>query len=870
MKKENQQAIKVGYGMAKDASSVSCGIKAARQAVLSIHVHAISAVLVFASVVYNLDEVLQGIHSVVGDVPVFGATTAGEICDTIYQGTVSVVVLASPYLRVHCGVGTNVSNDWRRALNEAIDSPKVWPFFYDSQYKERIRRQGSDYFVMLSAPGITRSTRYHGFEILEALKEKAGGEFLVMGGGATDVCLEENHVLFNQQAYSDSILLVVFETELQFGISLSHGFQPADKRAIVTAVEGDEVLTIDGVTAVDVYSWLIDIPKEEMTGIHPAHAHENGVTIGISDPMGQHSVNLVDSITSRGGIRLSRPVSEGTVLTRMNPIKASLVQAGAEGIRKAAIRGDITEIALCLLCYCSFRPKILGNLIEQEFAGMREVLAGKPLVGFCCCGEIGVADDGVSRFNTSSIACLVLGGQLSRNARITIKYNEVLEKMEVQSNILARTNKELLTEIVERKKIEAALRSEISEKAKLEAALRESEKKLKDFAQAVPDISVIIDEDGRYIEVFDSGYQLLKRPKEELNGYTLHQRFPAETAEAILRQIRQTISSGMSQCFIHKVAVGEEQRFFEGRTAPMSYLTDGKKTVAAVAIDVTERYKAERMIEFAYELRRKSDFINDIITGNIKVDEKASDTAQTFGLDFSRPLFCCLLTVNKPAHSTAEISSTTNNQILKNNIIELLSRDSGYLVWDCREGIGVLCQTRESDDAWGNSMQFAFRLQEKITCYDSDFTVRIGVSNMYSGTDSINKGYQQAWSAIVAMRCQREGNKVINHFRDIGIAQLLANMDGKKQVMEYIHEKLGKLIDYDRKKGTQLLLTLEEILQSNNLKESAGKMYVHYKTMFFRKQRIEKILGVSIDEYETKLALAAAVKLYKLSDDFDK
>jgi PAS domain S-box-containing protein len=853
VQKAKQPIIEVGYGIAKGDVSFSVGVAAARQALSSIRVHTVAAVLVFVAAVYNPEEVLQGVYEVVGEAPVFGATTAGEIFGVINRGSVCVTILASPYLRVYCGVGVKVSADWRRALDEALDTPVVRPFFYDLEYREQIRRKGRDCFVMLFTPGITNHGSYHGFEILEALKEKSGGAFTVVGGGASDDFLEQNQVLLGQQAYPDSVLVAMFETELQFGLSLTHGFRSTDARAIVTAVKDEEVLTLDGEVAADAYSRLVGVPKTEMGGIHPAHV--GGATFGISDTLGQHTVNLVDSITPRGGIILSRPVSVGTALTRMEPARDSLVQAGAEGIRSAVIRGGIRDIALCLICYCSFRPRLLGEFTEQEFAGMREVLAGKPLVGFCCCGEIGVAADSVSRFNTSSIACLVLGGQLSRIARITIESNGLLAKLEAQSNVLARINEDLLKEIAERKKIEAAL--------------RESETKLKDFAHAAPDISMIIDEDGCYVEVFESGYQHLNRPKEELNGCTLRQRFPAKCADLILRQIRQTIASGTPQCQIYEIEIDGEQRFFEGRTAPMSFTVNGKRMVAAVALNVTERRKTERMLEFAYELRRKSDFLNNIINGNTKVDGRMIATVKTFGIDFSLPLSCCLLTVDKLVQAAAESGEATADIQMLDQIIELLSRDSDYLVWDCRDRIGVLCQTKDMDCDWKRSRQFALQLQSKITNYDPGLAIKIGVSNSHIGPDSISEAYRQAWSALVAARCRNDADQIISHFYEIGIAQLLVELGGKKSTNVFINEKLGKIFEYDRKKGTNLFDTLEEVLQSSSLREAAQKMFIHYKTMAFRKQRIETILGVSIDDFETKLSLAAAVKLYRLSGSKD-
>ena len=103
--------IEVGYGLGKGDNAFAVGMEAARQAVTGTEKHPLSTVLVFASACYDLEELLGGIHSVVGDATVLGATTAGEICDGSQQSSVVVAALASPHLNVRVGLGTGVSRD---------------------------------------------------------------------------------------------------------------------------------------------------------------------------------------------------------------------------------------------------------------------------------------------------------------------------------------------------------------------------------------------------------------------------------------------------------------------------------------------------------------------------------------------------------------------------------------------------------------------------------------------------------------------------------------------------------------------------------------------------------------------------------------
>jgi len=316
---------------------------------------------------------------------------------------------------------------------------------------------------------------------------------------------------------------------------------------------------------------------------------------------------------------------------------------------------------------------------------------------------------------------------------------------------------------------------------------------------------------------------------------------------------------------VHEFELDGENRIFEMRMAPMKYLFNGKKTVAAVGIDITDQIKSKRLLKLTYELRRRSDFLNDIITGNIVVDKNALANAKEFGIDLTAPLFCCILVVEKSTALIPETgSSDADTHSLKNNIVDLLATNPDYLVWDCREGIAILCQAENIDNNSEDSVTFASCLKEKIRSIYPALKIMIGISNRRAGLDSVAHCYRQARIAVVAARCQDKTNETILHFCKLGVFQLLADLGGQKQAVEFVRDKLGKLIDYDNKKGMSLMATLEELLQSPSLKEAASKMFLHYKTVVFRKKRIEEILGVSLEHFETRVTLSTAIKLLKL------
>ena len=127
----------------------------------------------------------------------------------------------------------------------------------------------------------------------------------------------------------------------------------------------------------------------------------------------------------------------------MEPDSEQMLLAGKEALRKAMIRGGITDPALSLVAYCALRPRIVGERSQVEILGMTELLAGSPLVGFCSFGEQGVADDGSIRHNNAVTSVLVLGRELSPNAYVYLENEKMQRTLEQQALVLSQTNKEL-------------------------------------------------------------------------------------------------------------------------------------------------------------------------------------------------------------------------------------------------------------------------------------------------------------------------------------------------------------------------------------------------------------------------------------------
>ena len=295
-------------------------------------------------------------------------------------------------------------------------------------------------------------------------------------------------------------------------------------------------------------------------------------------------------------------------------------------------------------------------------------------------------------------------------------------------------------------------------------------------------------------------------------------------------------------------------------------LSEQTETLLCFTRELPERQLESESLRRIDEAKQRADLLNALADGEIANREVAIQRGKALGLDLEARYALFAISIDDYAgKSYAELQKDQRGmQEVLRQVTQICSAEQDKIVWTRYDGFAVLCPLPEScADVKGHALMRAKSGKERVTRHMPGVRLTVGVSSSYTDIFDIRRCYREAKEAANVGRRVWGGDDVY-HYADLGICQLLTQFQDAKQLQEFVDQSIGRLIQHDKAKKAGLVTTLEEILSAPTLKEAAERSFIHHKTILQRKTRIEEILGVSIDNVETRLTLATAMKILRL------
>ena len=132
------------------------------------------------------------------------------------------------------------------------------------------------------------------------------------------------------------------------------------------------------------------------------------------------------------------------------------------------------------------------------------------------------------------------------------------------------------------------------------AELQQSNEKFKAFAKVLPDLTLILSEEGEYTNVYGTTNESLYVSQEHVINRNVRDIMPPEDANPIMEVIAKTLHTNEVQVFEYQLNIKGKQLTFEGRTAPLeSYQPNNpsQRHVVWMARDISTRKAAEEEVQ---------------------------------------------------------------------------------------------------------------------------------------------------------------------------------------------------------------------------------------------------------------------------------
>ena len=160
-------------------------------------------------------------------------------------------------------------------------------------------------------------------------------------------------------------------------------------------------------------------------------------------------------------------------------------------------------------------------------------------------------------------------------------------------------------------------------------------------------------------------------------------------------------------------------------------------------------------------------------------------------------------------------------------------------------------------------------IQRSILYRKKDTDFQIGIGKSVEGYQRLKESYQEASRAIKYIDIIRlvtgDKNKSVVHYSSLGFFQIFGEIDDVTELERYIPETLKKLYLYDDEHKGELITTLQMYLRNNqSIKKTADAMFVHYRTISYRLEKIKQISGINFDNANEVLAVSNGLIIYKM------
>ena len=261
------------------------------------------------------------------------------------------------------------------------------------------------------------------------------------------------------------------------------------------------------------------------------------------------------------------------------------------------------------------------------------------------------------------------------------------------------------------------------------------------------------------------------------------------------------------------------------------------------------------------ERRLRGDLVEELLAGGLDdaEAERLARQAERLGHRLPARAWVIVMEPDDPA-SEAEMAARGRQDRIHAALADLGRRRLGGALTLTRSSSAVILLSEEFAPDLATAERLAEQLHAAAAPLLRPGTASVGVGNLAESVVELARSHHEARQALrLARRGGMRGK--ITSYRSLGAFRLLLEVQSPEALRRFVGEVLGPLLKYAESRETPLLETLEALAAARWVRRAAARaLGIHVNSMSYRLDRIEAISGLKLDEPETRVAVAIALR----------
>lgn len=276
---------------------------------------------------------------------------------------------------------------------------------------------------------------------------------------------------------------------------------------------------------------------------------------------------------------------------------------------------------------------------------------------------------------------------------------------------------------------------------------------------------------------------------------------------------------------------------------------------------------------FEGENKHRIEFFEDLLSDDETRQRRALEKAAYFDFDGSQ-VYSIVVIAYTQTESLYRVTPNNTGYLnfLGGRLVSLVERQNMYgghrVLFGSKSDRMLLMfgssPSKSDAEIKQDVMRFCTELHRTAAADGLGGTIAIGVGRPSRDFSRLPHSYREAGRAVETCRLNPDQNGPV-HYDNLGIFRILSYEELQPELIQFYHETLEPLVNYDRDKDSQLVETLKKYFECrSNLKRVSEVMFTHYNTVIYRMQRIKDIIGKDLDDPDVRLNLQIALKVLDL------